>query len=72
MGEGEIGEIKDELKEYKRQLGLLKEDLELVVRFSSLGLIAQIAQYASGVPGADPAIKEKCGRFIERYRFLIS
>jgi hypothetical protein len=72
MSESEIGEIRGELKEYKKQLDSLKEDLEIVVRFSSLDLIGQIAQYASGVPGVDPAIKEKCERFIERHRFLIS
>jgi hypothetical protein len=34
MSEDEIGEIKDELKEYKKQLDALREDLKIVIKHS--------------------------------------
>ncbi len=36
------GSLQDELKEYKRQLDSLKEDLEIVIRFAS-GFVVQQA-----------------------------
>jgi hypothetical protein len=32
MSEDELGEIRDELKEYKKQLDALREDLRLLIR----------------------------------------
>ncbi|MGA8478274.1 MAG: hypothetical protein WB696_09975 [Chthoniobacterales bacterium] len=29
----DIGEIRDEIREYKKQLDLVKEDLEIIIRF---------------------------------------
>ena len=63
-----IGEIRDELKAYKEQLDLLKEDLEIILRFGSFQLANQ---YATGVPSADPVLKAKCLKFVERYRHLV-
>jgi len=56
----EIGSIQDEIREYKRQLDLLREHLEIVIRFANVFLVHQANQYASGNPAADPVVKEKC------------
>ena len=35
MSDEEIGEIKDELKEYKNQIDALRRDMEVVVKYST-------------------------------------
>jgi hypothetical protein len=69
--ENEVAEIRDELAAYKKQIDSLKEDVEILIRFANPHLLGQVAQYVSGVPSADPTVKEKGRRFIERYRSLI-
>lgn len=68
MSEDNIGELRDEVKAYKGQLDSLKEDLEIVIKFANPHLIGHVNQYATGFPGADPAVREKCLRFLERHR----
>jgi hypothetical protein len=67
----EIGEIRDELEAYKKQLALVKEDLEIIIRFANPHLVGQANQYVTGNPSADLAVKEKCKRFVERWRHLV-
>jgi hypothetical protein len=69
--ENEVAEIRDELAAYKKQIDSLKEDVEILIGFANPHLLGQVAQYVSGVPSADPTVKEKGRRFIERYRSLI-
>jgi hypothetical protein len=48
----------------------VKEDLEIIIRFANPHLVGQANQYATGNPSADPVIKEKCLKFVERSRHL--
>ncbi len=67
----EIGQIRDELKEHKRQIDLLKEDIAILTQFANPYLIGQVNQFAIGIPGTDSVFKQKCERFVERYRYLM-
>lgn len=70
MSEKDLEQVPDKLAAYKKQLDLLKEDLEIVIRFANPHLIGHVKQYATGFPAADPIVKDKCLRFLERHRSL--
>ena len=56
MSDEEIGEIKDELKAYKEQLDVLREDLKLLIRHSpNLRTIILATANQQGNPGYDQA-----------------
>jgi hypothetical protein len=69
--DNDIGEIRDELEAYKKQLALVKEDLEMVIQYANVYLVQQVNQRAIGNPSVDPEVKEKCLRFVERWRHLV-
>jgi hypothetical protein len=72
MSDEEIGEIKDELKAYKNQLDVLREDLKLLIRHSPQAqndILATANQ--QGNPGYDQAEVKKCREFVDKYRLRI-
>jgi hypothetical protein len=72
MSEEEIGEIQDALKEYKRQLDLVREDLSLLIRHSSMAQ-QDIIGYANqkGNQAYDQEEVERCRLFVEKYKFKV-
>jgi hypothetical protein len=65
MSEDDLEQVPDALKAYKKQLDLVKEDIEVLTLFSNPYLIRQVDQYTTGVPTAKPDVKEKCLRFLD-------
>jgi hypothetical protein len=67
------------LKEYKKQLDLLKEDLKMVLRFSHPNIVQQARIYFSSVrstvqwanpPSDDSELREAVKSFVDRYGTL--
>jgi len=57
----------------------VREDLEIIIRFSSPSIVAQARQYAAGrgsqnpranIPAEDAAFCEACQKFAEKYASL--
>jgi hypothetical protein len=72
MIDEEIGEIRDTLSEYKRQIDALREDLKIVVRYShSLRNSVFSVSNQSGNAGFDQAEVKKCKEFRDKYQIQI-
>ena len=52
-------------------LKTIQEDLETIIRFANPNVVLEANQYATTNPNADPVVKEKCLRFVERWRHLV-
>jgi len=74
-------ELQEQIKEYAKQIEQLKEDLKIVIRFSSPNAVAQARQYgrARGSQSAwtnvptnadDAAFCDRCIKFAEKYSEL--
>jgi hypothetical protein len=71
MSQDEIGEIKDELKAYKKQLDALREDLNIVVKYSEQlhhSVLHIAAQSEQSRFGADV---KRCQEFRDKYQIRI-
>ncbi|MEY2603904.1 MAG: hypothetical protein QOH31_1688, partial [Verrucomicrobiota bacterium] len=44
---------------------------ETIIRFANPNVVLEANQYATTNPNADPVVKEKCLRFVERWRHLV-
>ena len=71
MAEDDIGEIRNELKEYKKQLDALREDLKLLIRHSPQVQNEIVAvSNQRGNRSFDGAEIERCRVFVEKYGIL--
>jgi hypothetical protein len=65
------------IRDYQKQLQSLKEDLEIVIRFSHPNAVQAASNYAAALsgsqsvwanaPDADPAFRERCKEFAKKY-----
>ena len=69
MIEEEIGELGDQLREYKKQLDALREDLKIVVQYSTTlrNSIIGVANQA-GSSSFDPEEVQRCQEFRDKYQ----
>jgi hypothetical protein len=72
MSEDEIGEIKDELKAYKKQLDALREDIHTVILYSTSmrNSVLSVANQ-SGNRIFDQAEVKRCQEFRDKYQIQI-
>jgi prefoldin subunit 5 len=70
MSEEEIGEVKDELNEYKKQIDALRRDMEVVVKYSA-SLRNAVLSVASQSAFSDfgPEITS-CQEFRDKYQIV--
>ena len=68
MSDEEIGEIRDELKAYKEQLDAMREDLKLVVKYST-STCNQITAVAVQEEQFGPDV-QRCRAFCHKYQLL--
>jgi hypothetical protein len=72
MSEDDVGEIRDELAEYKKQFDSLREDFGLSVRHSALDWSDIIpTSNQRNNPGYNQAEVERCRKFVEKYGIRI-
>ena len=74
--EKRLEESEEAIKEYQKQLQSLKEDLEIVIRFSRPNAVQTARDYGAGMgsqsvwvnaPDDDPAFRERCKQFAKKY-----
>jgi F0F1-type ATP synthase membrane subunit b/b' len=68
MSENDIGEIREELEAYKKQLDSLQEELKLLIKHAPTAhndIIATANQ--QGHQGGDQAEVERCREFLKKY-----
>ena len=74
-----LEENEEALKEYKKQLDLLKEDLKMVLRFSHPNVVQQARNYFNSIrsavqwanpPADDSELREAVKSFVDRYDTL--
>jgi hypothetical protein len=70
--ENRIDEIQDELQAYKKQLGLLEEDLKLLIKHSTAAHrdIVATANPAENT-GSDLSEIHRCREFLEKYNIRL-
>jgi hypothetical protein len=72
MSDDEMGEIKDELAEYKRQLDVLREDFKLLIKHSVNAKNSMLhTSNQRDVHGFDKADIERCSAFVKKYEISI-
>jgi len=69
MSEEEIGEIKDELKAYKEQLDELREDMKIVVQYTTS--LRNSVINITNQSGHDPAEVKRLREFRDKYQIRV-
>jgi hypothetical protein len=71
VSEDPLDPLRDEIKAYKEQLDVLKQDVEVIIR-NSPNLIEQVRNRVAdpNLPQNSPAILTKCEHFLQRWEHV--